>query len=279
MDKSESVLKSDAFARMSKSGLLEVLKLDTFNSTECAVYVGCKRWAAQKSKDAGKQDSDEHIRQELGDELISLIRFPTMTLEEFTDVVSMENVLSRDELLNIYRSIANKKYISKFTNKFRLGIVARCLFVRCVSVCNGWGYANGQQYGLSFTVSKNCELTSVDMFLPASEVSVTGVLEVFEGTQLNHTQIVTLHYKKGVEHLLVNLDKSLNLHPSNEYSIRMTGKSGFYCGFYCASTANNISMEGVTMTFSDLKVGLNQIGTNVSHRQFYGFELLIKTKK
>ena len=151
---------------------------------------------------------------------------------------------------------------------------ARCLFVRCISVSNGWGYTNGQKYGLSFTVSKNCELTAVDMFLP---VSVTGVLELFEGTKLNHTQIVTLHYKKGVEHLLVNLDKSLNLYPSNEYSIqiRMHGTSGFYC----ASTTNNITMEGVTMTFIDLKFGKNHINTNVSIGQFYGFELLVKTKK
>ncbi|XP_052224013.1 BTB/POZ domain-containing protein 6-like [Dreissena polymorpha] len=259
LTKSESVLKSNAFVRMSKSGLQEVLNLDILNASECEVYVGCKRWASQRCRDAGKQETDEHIRQELGDEVISLIRFPTMTPEDFTHVVSTENVLKKDELISIYRSITNKNYASKFINEPQLDLGARCLFVRCTSVGQPWGYGIKGQDGLSFTVSKNCELTAVDMFLPASEGSVTGVLELIEGTKLILSQNVTLYYKQGVEHLLVYLDKSLILHHSNEYSIRirMEGASGFFC----VSTANNISMEGVTMTFSDLKVGLNQMGT------------------
>ncbi|KAH3795767.1 hypothetical protein DPMN_149327 [Dreissena polymorpha] len=277
LTKSESVLKSNAFVRMSKSGLQEVLNLDILNASECEVYVGCKRWASQRCRDAGKQETDEHIRQELGDEVISLIRFPTMTPEDFTHVVSTENVLKKDELISIYRSITNKNYASKFINEPQLDLGARCLFVRCTSVGQPWGYGIKGQDGLSFTVSKNCELTAVDMFLPASEGSVTGVLELIEGTKLILSQNVTLYYKQGVEHLLVYLDKSLILHHSNEYSIRirMEGASGFFC----VSTANNISMEGVTMTFSDLKVGLNQMGTVVSYGQFYGFELLIKKRK
>ncbi|KAH3795766.1 hypothetical protein DPMN_149326 [Dreissena polymorpha] len=275
--KSESVLKSNAFVRMSKSGLQEVLNLDILNASECEVYVGCKRWASQRCRDAGKQETDEHIRQELGDEVISLIRFPTMTPEDFTHVVSTENVLKKDELISIYRSITNKNYASKFINKPRLDLGARCLFVRCTSVQQPWGISSKKlRYGLSFTVSKNCELTAVEMFLPA-DGSVTGVLELMEGTKPIHFQRVTLHYKHGVEHLLVNLDKSLILHPSNEYSIRirMAGRS---CGYSCASTANTISMEGVTMTFSDLKAGFDTVATNVSQGQFYGFELLIKKR-
>ncbi|KAH3748280.1 hypothetical protein DPMN_182718 [Dreissena polymorpha] len=79
MDKSEVVLKSDAFTRMSKFGLQTVLKLETLSASECEVYVGCKRCAAQRCWDAGKLETDEHIRQELGEGLIGLIRFITMT--------------------------------------------------------------------------------------------------------------------------------------------------------------------------------------------------------
>ncbi|XP_052231379.1 BTB/POZ domain-containing protein 6-like isoform X2 [Dreissena polymorpha] len=196
MTKSESVLKSNAFVEMSKSGLQEILKLDAFSTSECELYVGCKRWAAQRCRDAGKQATGEQIRRELGDELISLIRFPTMTMDEFNDVVSTENVLNTEELLSVYRSITQNKCVSKCINNPRFGFT-RCLFVRCVRVDSPrqrgyltlWG---GRPHVLYFTVSKDCYLTAVDMFLPDSEDSATGVLEVIEAPETRCLYHVTL---------------------------------------------------------------------------------------
>ncbi|XP_052223642.1 BTB/POZ domain-containing protein 6-B-like [Dreissena polymorpha] len=250
MDKSKSVLKSDAFTQMSKSGLQEVLKLESFSASECELYLGCKRWATHRCRAAGKQETDEQRRQELGDELIDLIRFPTMTLVEFTDAVASGNVLNKDELLCIYRSIAKQEIASKFKNKPRLGLTAslcltastKVLFVRCKRMEKVWKY-EGSQDGLSFTVSKDCVLSAVDMVLPVFEGSVTGVFELLEDTTVVHTQNVTLHYNKGTTNLLVNLDKHLTLQSTKEYSIRqrMKGSSVFFCG----STNTNITMEGV----------------------------------
>ncbi|XP_052223641.1 BTB/POZ domain-containing protein 6-like [Dreissena polymorpha] len=278
MNKSESVLKTDAFSRMSKSGLQEVLKLETFSASECELYLGCKLWATHRCRAAGKQETDEQRRQELGDELIDLIRFPTMTLVEFTDAVASGNVLNKDELLSIYRSIAKQENVSKFNNKPRLGSTAihKCLFVRCEHVGSPWGYG-GAQDGLSLIVSKDCELSGIDMFLPVVEGSVTGVLELLEGTTVIHTQNVTLHYNKGVEHVLVDLEKRLYLNSINEYSIRQRMKGPNV--FKCNSAKTNLTMEGVTMTLSDLKVGKSDNGTTVNGGQFYGFALLIDTKK
>ncbi|XP_052224502.1 BTB/POZ domain-containing protein 6-like isoform X3 [Dreissena polymorpha] len=276
MDKSESVLKSDAFTRMSKSGLQEVLKLETFSASECELYLGCKRWAAQRCRVAGKQETDEHIRQELGDELIDLIRFPTMTLEEFTDVVTCEYVLNKDEMLSVYRSIVKKENVSKFKNKHRLSVIKKCLFERFKTVGGSWANG-GAQDGLSFIVSKDCYLSGIDMFLPDVEGSVTGVLELLEGTTVIHTQNVTLRYNKGVEHVLVDLEKCLHLNSRSEYSIRQIMKGSR--AFYCASAKTNITMQGVDMTLSDLKVGKSDNGTTSNIGQFYGFALLIHTKK
>ncbi|KAH3792699.1 hypothetical protein DPMN_146198 [Dreissena polymorpha] len=75
MDKSEVVLKSDAFVQMTKSGLQEVLKLELFNASECELYTACKRWATQRCRDAGKEENYENIRQALTDELVYLIRY------------------------------------------------------------------------------------------------------------------------------------------------------------------------------------------------------------
>ncbi|KAH3792625.1 hypothetical protein DPMN_146122 [Dreissena polymorpha] len=123
--------------------------------------------------------------------------------------------------------------------------------------------------GLNFIVSDDCELSGIDMFLPCVEGSVTGVLELLERTTVIHTQNVTLHYNKGVEHMLVDLEKRLHLNSRNEYSIRQIMKGSNT--FYCVSAKRNITMEGVPMTLSDLKVGQSDNGTTVNSGQFYGF--------
>ncbi|KAH3792714.1 hypothetical protein DPMN_146213 [Dreissena polymorpha] len=153
--------------------------------------------------DVGKRETDKQRRQELGDGLIDLIRFPIMTLVEFTDAVASGNVLNKDELLSIYGSIAKQENASKFKNKPRLGLtITKGLFVRCVNMETDWTY-DGAQDGLSFKVSKDCELSSVDMILPVSEISVTGVFELFEGTAVVHTKNVTCHYNKCNTSVLV----------------------------------------------------------------------------
>ncbi|KAH3792700.1 hypothetical protein DPMN_146199 [Dreissena polymorpha] len=55
----------------------------------------------------------------------------------------------------------------------------------------------------------------------------------------------------------------------------MTG-AGVYC---CGTTKKKITMQDVTMTITDLKVGFSDDSTSVLKGQFYGFELMIKGKK
>ncbi|KAH3792672.1 BTB/POZ domain-containing protein 2-like [Dreissena polymorpha] len=278
MDKTLSVLNSSSCIRMSKSGLAEVLKQDMLTVNECELYNVCIRWASQRCRDAGKQDCDENIRQVLGDELISLIRFPTMTLEEFTDYVATGSVLDKDELLNVYRSIVKNENVSKFISRSRFDLTGfkTHLFIRCKHINSGWGYG-GLQDGISFKLSADCVLSAVDMFLPIAEGSVNGVLELLEGSTVIHAQNVKLFYTKGVKHLLVNLTKRVYLRSVNDYSIRqrMKGRPTFYCG---STKQRSIWIDGVTMTFSDLKVGESDAGTDMSSGQFYGFELLCKAQ-
>ncbi|KAH3792673.1 BTB/POZ domain-containing protein 3-like [Dreissena polymorpha] len=98
MDQYENVLNSRAFVRMSKLGLGEVLKLKTFNTKQYELYFACKRWVTEIYSEAGIHVTNEHIRQELGDELISLINFPALTLDECADIVYSEN---RDSELGV----------------------------------------------------------------------------------------------------------------------------------------------------------------------------------
>ncbi|KAH3792735.1 hypothetical protein DPMN_146234 [Dreissena polymorpha] len=272
--RSNEVLKSDAFVGMSKSGLQEVLKLDTIDASESELYVACKRWAARRCKAADKQETDANIRKELGDEVIYQIRFPAMTLEEFTNVVASENILSEREMLNVYRSIGNKQIDSMFNNKERSFKREKFLFVRCQTLEERW-LCNGSEDGLCFTVSKDCKMTAVDLFLPVEEGSVSGYLEILNGSAVIHTQNVTLKYTEGAKHTLVNLTQPIKLFTGTKYTIRqrLTGTFVYYCG----TCHSNITMQGLTLSLYNMN-NFSPYRTSVSTGKFYGFELLIINK-
>ncbi|KAH3792591.1 hypothetical protein DPMN_146087 [Dreissena polymorpha] len=246
-------------------------------SSECEVYLACKRWASKRIESTGKQATGEHIRNEMGEEIINLIRFPSMTSEEFTDVVSNDDVLTKEEIVSVYQTIAKKTNVSKFKKDPRGMTCEKYLFVRTVEVGASnkpWKY-NGKQDGLTFTVSNECKMTAIDMFLPLSEGSVDGVLEILEGTRIIHSQNIKLCYTPGLQHKLISLDKPIHLIGQQEYSIRqrMNGASVYRC----TSGVAQISVQNVTLRLVNLTVGKSDNGTTVDIGQFYGFELLIIT--
>ncbi|KAH3792586.1 hypothetical protein DPMN_146082 [Dreissena polymorpha] len=108
-NKSKCVLESDAFVEMSVEGLKEVLEMNRMLCSESEVYLACKRWASKRIESNEKHATADAIRIKLGYEIINLIRFPSMPLEQFTDVVSNDSVLTKDETLSVYQTIIKKK--------------------------------------------------------------------------------------------------------------------------------------------------------------------------
>ncbi|KAH3748214.1 hypothetical protein DPMN_182652 [Dreissena polymorpha] len=131
--------------------------------------------------------------------------------------------------------------------------------------------------GLSFTVSSGGKLSAVDLFLPIIEGCLTGVVEILEESTIKHTQNVTLNYKKDKEPELIHLETCVHLSAGKVYSIRQRLKGS--SAFTCYGCAEKITVKDVTMSLTNLQVGLIEDLTSVSTGQFYGFELLIKTTK
>ncbi|KAH3754001.1 hypothetical protein DPMN_188659 [Dreissena polymorpha] len=111
-----------------------------------------------------------------------------MTSEEFTDVVSNDNVLTKEETLSVYRTLAEKMNVSKFKKEPRGMACQKYLFVRGLEIGAGDGYTYwGMQDGLTFTVSNECEMTGVDLIIPQIGGTENGVLQIHNSLLLYHT--------------------------------------------------------------------------------------------
>ncbi|XP_052223639.1 BTB/POZ domain-containing protein 6-A-like isoform X3 [Dreissena polymorpha] len=280
-NKSKCVLEADAFVEISKEGLKEVLEMNRMLCSESEVYLACKRWASKRIESTGRQATGEEIWNTLGDEIINLIRFPSMTSEEFTDFVSNDNVLTKEETLSVFQTLIKKRNVTKFKNETRGMTTKPYLLVRSVGVCTGAGMNSRFRCianGLTFTVSTECEMTGVNMFLPVSEGSAECVIEIVEGSRKIHSQSVQLCHTPGLTHKLVHLDKPIHLIGQQEYSITHT-TTGVRL-YSCTSSLAQISIHNVTLTLFNLKVetggvGTSDDGTTICCQQFYGFELSI----
>ncbi|KAH3792611.1 hypothetical protein DPMN_146108 [Dreissena polymorpha] len=93
-----------------------------------------------------------------------------MTSEEFTDVVSNDNVLTKAEIVSVYQTITKKTNVSKFKNEAR-GMTKSYLFVRAVEVHTTDNiYYGRNQNGLTFKVSTECTMTLLTCFFQFQKV-------------------------------------------------------------------------------------------------------------
>ncbi|XP_052222860.1 BTB/POZ domain-containing protein 6-B-like isoform X2 [Dreissena polymorpha] len=193
----ESVLVSDAFKQISKAGLEELLKCDKLSACEPDLYIACKKWATLKCQDAGIEETDEAIRNELGEELIRLIRFPSMTPEQFTDIVATSTVLSKDEMLMVYRSIIKHDNVSTFKSDNRYVNFEKHPFVMFDNTLKYNGLIDKIYF---FKVTKYCAISRVAISMPCTVGSVNGTLEIMVNGLVVNEQEVSLNYMKGKKH-------------------------------------------------------------------------------
>ncbi|KAL4236489.1 hypothetical protein ACF0H5_004875 [Mactra antiquata] len=98
------ILMSDDFCVLSRDTLQQILQMNDLRVNEVEIYNGCKKWAFHQLHmvDKNKNVSHSDIRETLG-ELLYLIRFPVMSIKDFTSQVSLEEVLSLEEKVSLFQ--------------------------------------------------------------------------------------------------------------------------------------------------------------------------------
>ena len=87
---------SESFLTLSSSALEKILLLDDLASEEYDVFQSCMKWATAECQRQKLVENQENIRSVLGN-LFFKIRFPAMTLEQFSNKVIPMNVLTNEE--------------------------------------------------------------------------------------------------------------------------------------------------------------------------------------
>ena len=96
------VFDSLGFKSISSETLSLILDSEKLCMNEVDIYQRCYQWAVNR---CGKESG---VRKELGD-IVYKIRFPTMAVDEFADIICPTNVLTEKEQLTILQYIASKK--------------------------------------------------------------------------------------------------------------------------------------------------------------------------
>ncbi|WAQ93793.1 BTBD6-like protein, partial [Mya arenaria] len=111
-----AVLKTRSFKNLPTNTVKLLLEDDALNCKEVHIYSALKAWGVCACKRKGKNiPTAENIRDEIGD-LIKLIRFPTMSVEDFSKYVAKDLVLTPEEKLASYQDIVLGDKISGYPN-------------------------------------------------------------------------------------------------------------------------------------------------------------------
>ena len=105
-DDAPAVLASDEFLNLSTKALEEVLSLELKITRELEVFQAALKWAEVKCAKFKKSPEGPNLREVMGNSFF-LIRFPTMTVEEFTDSVAPRDILTTSEGYDVLRFIAS----------------------------------------------------------------------------------------------------------------------------------------------------------------------------
>ncbi|XP_078361281.1 BTB/POZ domain-containing protein 6-like [Oculina patagonica] len=276
-------VKSDGFVTIDRS-LLEVLVVrDTLTIEEIELFKAVDLWATKECERQGLAAEGEMKRIVLEEQIIKGIRFPTMKLEDFCDVVLYSDILTKIEIVSIVKCLGSASSSPVgFSETKRCGLQLDSDIQRCTRIgslpSSGWHYS-GRRDAISFSVDKDIVLHGVCLF--GSENNAYSVeLDVMDS---NSKLIIVSKTERFPSKLLeeenysyygfkVSFDKEVILKKNTKYVIRAKiSGSPSLCGVNCVSIVN---CSGVTFTFMNNEYSTNK--TDIYDGQFP--ELLFSLK-
>ena len=163
-EQTEEAVKSDEFATIERSLLEAVVERDTLGISEVELFKAVMQWATKESETQGLVADGQIKRRILGEKIVKGLRFPVMTNEEFTSVVTDSKLLTLDEVSDMFKWFAVKGAQVGFPVSKRGATMASSGLERCFrfgSVVPGWSNDTSR---LIFSVNKNILLHGVYLF-------------------------------------------------------------------------------------------------------------------
>jgi hypothetical protein len=126
IDNAEDVFASPGFLEISFASLMNVIKREELLCNEVDVFKAAVRWATHNRDNKSNPTVEHNLRDQLGEALFQ-IRFPIMPIEDFAKIVHPANILTKEELLNLYPYIATEgslpsSHVDNFIKDKRSGV-------------------------------------------------------------------------------------------------------------------------------------------------------------
>lgn len=125
----EQAINSEAFCDIDRDVLEQVLERDELTIREVDLFRRVLEWAKTRGKQQEREDDKEiNIRDVLGEKVVHLMRFPTMSFIEFNALVSKSGVLTENEentLTHFYHGFRQEPPRG-FSERFPRGQMFRC---------------------------------------------------------------------------------------------------------------------------------------------------------
>jgi len=107
-DHAEECLKTKAWSQLSTKNIIKIYKSDKLAAKESSLFTAMVSWADAKCKREGIECNIANYRK-VCEKIIPHVRFPIMTLGEFASTVPSSNVLSNQQLMDLYKYLAKLK--------------------------------------------------------------------------------------------------------------------------------------------------------------------------
>ena len=259
----DDVLQSDSFTDIDYQTLEQILGRDTLGADETTVYAATIRWAEAECTRQGRDTSQQQCREVLG-EALYLLRFPTMSLDDFANGVGQSDLLSNRDIIDLFRYLTTKnKPELRFPTTRREGWFKCCLRFGSVQA-NSWSY-QGEADCIEFTVDKTISVVGFGLYGScngAAEYLVNIALKCDGALLLQKQQNVAFNGSNNTEHVF--FDSPAQIMANIKYTARLdlTNSKRGYQGVNGMST---VTSGNVKFTFTSSLESSN--GTGVTQGQ------------
>ena len=98
-----AITKRASFQNVEYNLLVSFVQRRSLRIEETTLFQGVARWAAKRCEEAGVTATGANKRKALGEDLLAHIRFPLIQPKEFSKVVLPEEILTKDEVIDVFK--------------------------------------------------------------------------------------------------------------------------------------------------------------------------------
>ncbi|XP_055691649.1 BTB/POZ domain-containing protein 3-like [Lutzomyia longipalpis] len=256
------ILNTEKFVNTSREILGLILQMPRLNCREVEIYRAVMAWIEHQCLVRDLPIDGEPRREWLGLDLLHLIRFPTMTAEEFSECATVDGFLTADEISRIFLVI-----MDKFSGAIEFSHMPRTSVIsfetsRSIVILNRFSkWSRGFNRTISYdhhsvliSVTKPTIVAGFGLLLDQSDVGLDGAILTFASRDIQldkleaGTHINRIAMKDNFYMVHVLLEQPMLLETNEVYLVKLTNPTN---GFQTISgeVRDKIAFGNALITF------------------------------